>query len=106
MVARLHPGCPGTAARLPMPPGSQKPMPPASALAAAGANATADSAASPAKAAVHRRDGIECRVIARPLRAALSDKCDMDCLLLSTDCATCRGKLPMAVAQESRARSM
>jgi hypothetical protein len=67
MVARLHPGCPGTAARLPIPPGSQKPTPPASALAAVGANAIADSAAIPAKAAVFRLDDIERRIIARPL---------------------------------------
>ena len=88
MVVRLHPGCPGTAARLPIPPGSQKPMPPASALTVVGANAIEDSTVIPAKPAVHRQDEIECRVIQRPPELFIDER-DIDCRLFSDGYATC-----------------
>ena len=50
IVVHDHPGCPGTAARLPISPGSQKLKPPASAMAAFDAAMVAPSASAPAKA--------------------------------------------------------
>jgi len=50
----LHPGCPGTAERLPINPGSQKLKPPKSALAVVDAAVMTPSAKVPAKAFLRR----------------------------------------------------
>src|SRR5882724_6800510 len=66
MLAMPQPGCPGTAARLPIKPGNQKPTPPASACAAVDGIVMAPNAAAPAKACLDHERRLEELIMRAP----------------------------------------